>query len=72
MKRPRGPGGRFLRKEELAAYYAKHPEADPSKQDQQANVNSINDNDNDDEDPTDCAPPAAPSESTKRLKKGIE
>jgi nuclear transcription factor Y, alpha len=26
MNRPRGPGGRFLKKEELAAYYAQHPE----------------------------------------------
>jgi len=33
MKRPRGPGGRFLRKEELAEYYAKHPEEDPSNPD---------------------------------------
>lgn len=30
MKRPRGPGGRFLTKEGLAAYYAAHPEEDPS------------------------------------------
>jgi CCAAT-binding transcription factor (CBF-B/NF-YA) subunit B len=29
MKRPRGPDGRFLRKEELAVYYAQHPEAAP-------------------------------------------
>jgi nuclear transcription factor Y, alpha len=28
-KRPRGPGGRFLTKDELAAYYAHHPEDDP-------------------------------------------
>jgi CCAAT-binding transcription factor (CBF-B/NF-YA) subunit B len=30
MKRPRGKGGRFLKKEELAAYYAAHPEEDPN------------------------------------------
>jgi len=30
MKRPRGPHGRFLRKEELPAYYKEHPEEDPS------------------------------------------
>lgn len=30
MKRPRGKGGRFLRKEELPAYYAEHPEEDPN------------------------------------------
>jgi len=30
MKRPRGPGGRFLTKEELKEYYAKHPELDPN------------------------------------------
>jgi hypothetical protein len=31
MKRPRGPGGRFLRKDELAEYYKNHPEGeDPS------------------------------------------
>ena len=30
MKRPRGPGGRFLKKDELAAYYAQHPEKDPN------------------------------------------
>jgi hypothetical protein len=30
MKRPRGPGGRFLRKEELEEYYKLHPEEDPS------------------------------------------
>lgn len=30
MKRPRGPGGRFLTKAELVDYYKKHPEHDPS------------------------------------------
>jgi nuclear transcription factor Y, alpha len=30
MKRPRGKGGRFLKKEELPAYYAEHPEEDPN------------------------------------------
>ena len=30
MKRPRGPGGRFLRKEELEEYYKNHPDEDPS------------------------------------------
>eukprot|EP00547_Thalassionema_nitzschioides_P002174 CAMPEP_0194214392 /NCGR_PEP_ID=MMETSP0156-20130528/15533_1 /TAXON_ID=33649 /ORGANISM="Thalassionema nitzschioides, Strain L26-B" /LENGTH=229 /DNA_ID=CAMNT_0038942631 /DNA_START=213 /DNA_END=902 /DNA_ORIENTATION=- len=30
MKRPRGPGGRFLTKAELVDYYKKHPEQDPS------------------------------------------
>ena len=29
MKRPRGPGGRFLKKDELAEYYRQHPELDP-------------------------------------------
>jgi len=29
MKRPRGPGGRFLTKDELVVYYAQHPEEDP-------------------------------------------
>eukprot|EP00523_Entomoneis_sp_CCMP467_P006344 CAMPEP_0168735266 /NCGR_PEP_ID=MMETSP0724-20121128/9244_1 /TAXON_ID=265536 /ORGANISM="Amphiprora sp., Strain CCMP467" /LENGTH=218 /DNA_ID=CAMNT_0008782403 /DNA_START=191 /DNA_END=847 /DNA_ORIENTATION=- len=29
MKRPRGPGGRFLTKEELQKYYEEHPEQDP-------------------------------------------
>lgn len=29
MKRPRGPGGRFLTKEELVDYYKEHPEQDP-------------------------------------------
>ncbi|CAB9515104.1 Transcriptional activator HAP2 [Seminavis robusta] len=32
MKRPRGPGGRFLTKAELVDYYKKHPEHDPSNQ----------------------------------------
>ncbi|CAB9522140.1 transcription factor Y subunit alpha [Seminavis robusta] len=32
MKRPRGPGGRFLTKAELVDYYKKHPEQDPSNQ----------------------------------------
>jgi len=30
MKRPRGPGGRFLTKDELVGYYQIHPEDDPS------------------------------------------
>ncbi|GKY90426.1 transcriptional activator [Mayamaea pseudoterrestris] len=30
MKRPRGPGGRFLRKHELEEYYKNHPEEDQS------------------------------------------
>jgi len=30
MKRPRGPGGRFLTKAELVDYYKKHPEQDPN------------------------------------------
>lgn len=30
MKRPRGPGGRFLTKDELVDYYKKHPEQDPA------------------------------------------
>jgi len=30
MKRPRGKHGRFLRKEELPAYYLEHPDEDPS------------------------------------------
>jgi len=29
MKRPRGPGGRFLTKDELVDYYKIHPEQDP-------------------------------------------
>lgn len=29
MKRPRGPGGRFLKKHELEEYYRQHPEQDP-------------------------------------------
>lgn len=33
MKRPRGPGGRFLTKAELVDYYKKHPEQDPSNPD---------------------------------------
>lgn len=31
MKRPRGPGGRFLTKAELVDYYKDHPEDDPSR-----------------------------------------
>ena len=31
MKRPRGPGGRFLTKDELVEYYTLHPEEDPNK-----------------------------------------
>ena len=31
MKRPRGPGGRFLTKTELEQYYKEHPEEDPNK-----------------------------------------
>mmetsp|Transcript_24261 Transcript_24261/g.41217 ORF Transcript_24261/g.41217 Transcript_24261/m.41217 type:complete len:224 (-) Transcript_24261:114-785(-) len=34
MKRPRGPGGRFLTKAELVEYYKKHPEQDPNNVDQ--------------------------------------
>jgi len=30
MKRPRGPGGRFLTKDELAHHYKSHPEDDPA------------------------------------------
>lgn len=30
MKRPRGPGGRFLTKDELVGYFKKHPDQDPS------------------------------------------
>eukprot|EP00934_Nitzschia_sp_Nitz4_P008622 Nitzschia sp. Nitz4//scaffold55_size114948//15212//16125//NITZ4_003883-RA/size114948-snap-gene-0.182-mRNA-1//-1//CDS//3329554476//8612//frame0 len=33
MKRPRGPGGRFLTKAELVDYYREHPDEDPSRQD---------------------------------------
>ena len=33
VKRPRGPHGRFLRKDELPAYYMEHPEEDPSNPD---------------------------------------
>jgi len=29
MKRPRGPGGRFLTKDELVEYYKNHPDEDP-------------------------------------------
>ena len=29
MKRPRGPGGRFLTKDELVTYYKSHPDDDP-------------------------------------------
>ncbi|CAJ1951818.1 unnamed protein product [Cylindrotheca closterium] len=31
MKRPRGPGGRFLTKAELVDYYKDHPDEDPSR-----------------------------------------
>lgn len=31
MKRPRGPGGRFLTKDELVDYYKKHPDHDPKR-----------------------------------------
>ncbi|KAL3937517.1 MAG: hypothetical protein SGBAC_007391 [Bacillariaceae sp.] len=31
MKRPRGPGGRFLTKAELVDYYKDHPDEDPSQ-----------------------------------------
>lgn len=31
MKRPRGPGGRFLTKAELVDYYKEHPDEDPSR-----------------------------------------
>lgn len=30
MKRPRGPGGRFLTKDELVEYYRLHPDQDPA------------------------------------------
>mmetsp|Transcript_109717 Transcript_109717/g.315889 ORF Transcript_109717/g.315889 Transcript_109717/m.315889 type:complete len:294 (-) Transcript_109717:454-1335(-) len=33
MKRPRGPGGRFLTKSELEDYYREHPDEDPGRQD---------------------------------------
>jgi len=33
MKRPRGPGGRFLTKGELVGYYKDHPDQDPSNPD---------------------------------------
>lgn len=33
MKRPRGPGGRFLTKSELEDYYRDHPDEDPGRQD---------------------------------------
>jgi hypothetical protein len=29
-KRPRGPDGRYLKKEQLADYYKLHPDEDPS------------------------------------------
>ena len=45
MKRPRGKGGRFLKKEELPAYYAAHPEEDP---DNPMNQPQLNDPDNED------------------------
>lgn len=32
MKRPRGPGGRFLTKDELVEYYKEHPNEDPNQQ----------------------------------------
>jgi len=32
MKRPRGPGGRFLTKSELVDYYKNHPNEDPANQ----------------------------------------
>lgn len=32
-KRPRGPKGRFIPKEDLPAYYAAHPEEDPGRDD---------------------------------------
>lgn len=32
MKRPRGPGGRFLKKDELAEYYRQNPDQDPKNQ----------------------------------------
>jgi hypothetical protein len=32
MKRPRGPGGRFLTKDELESFYASYPEQNPAKQ----------------------------------------
>eukprot|EP00546_Thalassionema_frauenfeldii_P007937 CAMPEP_0178932332 /NCGR_PEP_ID=MMETSP0786-20121207/22527_1 /TAXON_ID=186022 /ORGANISM="Thalassionema frauenfeldii, Strain CCMP 1798" /LENGTH=196 /DNA_ID=CAMNT_0020609549 /DNA_START=634 /DNA_END=1224 /DNA_ORIENTATION=+ len=38
MKRPRGPGGRFLTKAELVDYYKKHPEQDPSNPENYKNV----------------------------------
>lgn len=31
MKRPRGPGGRFLTKDELVAYYKNHSDDDPNR-----------------------------------------
>eukprot|EP00980_Cylindrotheca_fusiformis_P003639 scaffold818_cov136-Cylindrotheca_fusiformis.AAC.5 len=31
MKRPRGPGGRFLTKSELVDYYKEHPDEDPAR-----------------------------------------
>lgn len=42
MKRPRGPGGRFLKKEELAEYYRQHPEEDPKNQDKKMKFDDIN------------------------------
>jgi len=58
MKRPRGPGGRFLTKAELAEYYANHPRSDQQQQQAQGqeppqqrqkvdtNSNNINNNNN--------------------------
>jgi len=37
MKRPRGPGGRFLTKVELVDYYKKHPDQDPNNPDNYRN-----------------------------------
>jgi protein involved in sex pheromone biosynthesis len=63
MKRPRGPGGRFLKKDELAAYYAQHPEADPSNP--QNFPMDTNSNDDEDEDPAYSAPPPKAKRTVK-------
>jgi hypothetical protein len=40
MKRPRGPHGRFLNKDELVEYYKNHPEEDPAKMEQEQDVSA--------------------------------
>jgi hypothetical protein len=58
MKRPRGPGGRFLTKDELVEYYAKHPEAKRPKGDESVASSTVS---------STASPPAPPSQRNTPL-----